>query len=189
MPVQLLTIEDARKDANVRKHVTPDLKEGHYVVFTTGKPLPHDTKCGVKVGPEVPSIEGPIVSSSEYTLNFITNPPFAVTNPKYNLAEKKIVIQFNQKLIADEYSAEKTLVRIYRESESVNSVGMATDNGTGDTRSLGIKSRRMRLVDFRSERTSFKLYYLSNQDTCRCQVRLWRYYGEGIHLYILYTFY
>jgi hypothetical protein len=52
-PPQLLRIEDARRDTNVRKFVTPDLKEGHYVVFTTSKPLPHDSKCGIKIGPDV----------------------------------------------------------------------------------------------------------------------------------------
>jgi hypothetical protein len=52
-PLQVLPNSDGLVDPLVAKKLSPEIKDGKWMVFTVVKPLPYDTEVTVKVGPNV----------------------------------------------------------------------------------------------------------------------------------------
>ena len=88
----------ALSDPTLKKIMTEE-KEGYYVVFTTIKPFLYDSQITIKLGPNVPSKEGPLLSPIERTFTFSTISPFAISSANYS--NGSVNITFNQDLIYD----------------------------------------------------------------------------------------
>ena len=73
----LATEEDIIADKQVSKLVK-NTPESRWLVFKTREPLPADTAIQVKIGPDTPSAEGPLLTSEAQTYAFRTYAPLRI---------------------------------------------------------------------------------------------------------------
>jgi hypothetical protein len=70
-------------------------EEGKYLIFRGPKPFPPNSKIYVTIGPDIPSVEGPLLSPANVSMNFTTTPALTVTINS-SLYGKTINFSFNQ---------------------------------------------------------------------------------------------
>ena len=70
-------------------------EEGKYLVFRGPKAFPANSKIHVTIGPDLPSIEGPVLSTKSASFDFTTMKPLTVTCTS-SLYNNSFNLSFNQ---------------------------------------------------------------------------------------------
>ncbi|KAL6043443.1 WH2 domain-containing protein [Balamuthia mandrillaris] len=79
VPLRLMDYDEVM-ECEQAQHLISDQNEGYWLAFKPVEKLPFATDVTVTIGPDLPSAEGPLLSSHKTTFGFKTIPPFLCTS-------------------------------------------------------------------------------------------------------------
>ncbi|HMX20913.1 MAG TPA: alpha-2-macroglobulin family protein [Anaerolineales bacterium] len=119
--------------------LTKDAPEGRWLAFRATQPFKTETRISVVVGPQVPSLEGPLTTTTTQTFGFSTYSPLRVTGQRCSWYEDRcpplspFFITFNNPLDLDSFSED--MLSVSPEIPGVSASVYATDlQISGETR-------------------------------------------------------
>lgn len=83
----LISEKEAKENDSIKN--IPSFPE-HSLAFKLSSPLAPETSYKLIISPGVPSLEGPLLTTSEISLEFKTYPPFTITRYQPNTATQKV---------------------------------------------------------------------------------------------------